>query len=145
MKKYLLKISIAMFFAVSCIVPVQAFDKNLSDSIDKHIDECMAKQNYSPIIMHECVYEGEKMWLKEINRLEGEISKNLSPEALKIFNKSKEHWLEYYKFEEELMHKTLYSKDGLINVQFARGFMFDLVKNRAQILDGFYHDLTEEY
>lgn len=142
MKKYLLK-SIAMFFAVSCIVPAQAFDKNLSDSIDKQIEKCMISENYTTAGMNACVFKGEQAWLEEINKLVKKIKKELSPKAAEIFEQSHKHWLEHYKSEEALMHETLYATSGTIYTNYARANMYNLVEKRAKYLDVFYHDLTE--
>ncbi len=143
MKKYLLKMLIALFFAVNCIVPVQAFDRNLSDSIDKQIEECMHSTNYTTAGMNACIFKGEQAWLKEINKLVKKIKKELSPEAAEIFEMSHKHWLEHYKDEEELMQEALYAMSGTIHTNYAREIMYNLVKNRAKYLNVFYCDLTE--
>lgn len=143
MKKYLLKMLIALFFAISCIVPVQAFDKNFSDSIDKQIEKCMISENYTTAGMNACVFKGEQAWLEEINKLVKKIKKELSPKAAEMFEKSHKHWLEHYKCEEELMHETLYEMSGTIHTNYARAVMYNLVEKRAKYLDVFYHDLTE--
>lgn len=137
--KIVLILSVVLFFGLD----VFASDENWQHDkylIDEELSSCLA-DNFMTEGMNLCTQKGINSWNKEIDSYLLKIKAKLSAQDVEMFEKSQQAWLEYYKKEEMFINRVIGAKAGDIHTTIAIDELYELTKQRALKLKGYYIEL----
>jgi uncharacterized protein YecT (DUF1311 family) len=138
MKKGILFFVITLFF-----VSTKLFSQESQHPIDKYLDSCFQKNDYTTVGMMNCTEEAIKMWDDELNKYYKLLMKILDEESAKTLKISELQWIEF-KEKEYKNIESIYSKlDGTMYVPMQYYAKMEIIKTRAKQLGDFYGLLTE--
>jgi uncharacterized protein YecT (DUF1311 family) len=134
---------ILFFIFVMFFVSAKLFSQESQHPIDKYLDSCFQKNDYTTVGMMNCTEEAIKMWDDELNRYYKLLVKILDEESVKTLKTSELQWIEF-KEKEFKNIESIYSKlDGTMYVSMKYYAMMEILKTRAKQLGDFYGLLTE--
>ena len=111
--------------------------------IEKDVQNCMKKEDYTTAGMSKCVDNSINDWNKEIDKYLSLLKDTLPEDKYKLLQISQEKWEEYKKAQWQLLEATLSEKDGTMYINILSGDKADVVEKRAKDLSGFYFELTD--
>ena len=111
--------------------------------IEKAVQDCMQKEDYTTAGMSKCVDASINDWNKEIDKYLSLLKYTLPEDKYKLLQISQEKWEEYKKAQWQLLEATLSEKDGTMYINILSGDKADVVEKRAKDLSGFYFELTD--
>lgn len=160
MKKVLY--SIILFLVVSLFVLIFLFfnmlnKKNLeitllkqqitnvsqNSDLDKELQECMAKENYTTVGMSKCVDEQSISLEKEITHNVQLLNTKLPKDKLFLLQNSQNKWIEYKKAELLLVRAVLQQQEGTINTNLYSGDNSKFLQRRVDDLSAYLFYLGE--
>ena len=111
--------------------------------IEKDVQNCMKKEDYTTAGMSKCVDNSINDWNKEIDKYLSLLKDILPEEKYKLLQISQEKWEEYKNAQWQLLEAGLTEKDGTMYINILSGDKADVVEKRAKDLSGFYFELTD--
>ena len=145
MKKVFIKVVLSLFiiflFGLSCYADDVKL-QNYKYSIDEELSRC-SSANFMTVGMNLCIQKGIDSWNKEIDRYLLKIKSKLSTQDIENLEKSQQAWLTYYKKEEMFINGAIGIKSGDIHTTIALDEFYELTKQRALKLRGYYIELSE--
>ena len=136
MKKVFIKVVLSLFiiflFGLSCY----------ADDVKLQNYRC-SSANFMTVGMNLCIQKGIDSWNKEIDRYLLKIKSKLSTQDIENLEKSQQAWLTYYKKEEMFINGAIGIKSGDIHTTIALDELYELTKQRALKLRGYYIELSE--
>lgn len=111
--------------------------------IEKDVQNCMKKEDYTTAGMSKCVDNSINDWNKEIDKYLSLLKDTLPEDKYKLLQISQEKWEEYKKAQWQLLDVALSEKDGTMYINILSGDKADVVEKRAKDLSGFYFELTD--
>ena len=111
--------------------------------IEKDVQNCMKKEDYTTAGMSKCVDNSINDWNKEIDKYLSLLKDTLPEDKYKLLQISQEKWEEYKNAQWQLLEATLSEKDGTMYINILSGDKADVVEKRAKDLSGFYFELTD--
>lgn len=111
--------------------------------IEKAVQDCMQKENYSTFGMSGCVDESVNDWNKEINKYIAQLKEILPDEKYEFLKNSQKEWTDYKDAEWALLEVTIGEKTGSIYVNILSADKSAVLEKRAKDLSGLYFELTE--
>ena len=166
MKKVFIKVVLSLFiiflFGLSCYADDVKL-QNYKYSIDEELSRC-SSANFMTVGMNLCIQKGIDSWNKEIDRYLLKIKSKLSTQDIENLEKSQQAWLTYYKKKDIYLGKRLKRglfqsstnklvnadingaigiKSGDIHTTIALDELYELTKQRALKLRGYYIELSE--
>ncbi len=102
--------------------------------IEKEVQNCMKKMNYTTAGMINCVYKSEEKWEKEVQKYLSELKKNLTEEEYTLLLASQKDWEEYRKSQIKMIKKIYSNAKGTIYQNYASADIVAIVENRAKYL-----------
>lgn len=111
--------------------------------IEKAVQDCMQKEDYTTAGMSKCVDDSINDWYKEIDKYLLLLKDTLPEDKYKLLQISQERWEEYKNAQWHLLEAALGEKAGTIYINILSGDKADVVEKRAKDLSGFYFELTD--
>ena len=111
--------------------------------IEKAVQNCMKKEDYTTAGMSKCVEDSINDWNKEIDKYLSLLKDILPEDKYKLLKISQEKWEEYKNAQWQLLEAGLSEKDGTMYINILSGDKADVVEKRAKDLSGFYFELTD--
>ncbi len=114
-----------------------------NSALDKELQECMAKENYTTAGMSKCVDEQSISLEKEITHKVQLLNTKLPKDKLFLLQNSQNKWIEYKKAELLLVQAVLQQRDGTINTNLSSGDNFKFLQRRVDDLSAYLFNLGE--
>lgn len=121
----------------------QIINFNQSSDLDKDLQECMAKENYTTAGMSKCVDKQSISLESEINRNVRLLNTRLPKDKLFLLRNSQNKWIEYKKADLLLVQAVLQQQEGTINTNLYSGDNFKFLQRRVDDLSSYLFDLGE--
>lgn len=106
-------------------------------SLDKEIQECMQKANYTTAGMSDCVNQKSIYYGKEISKNVKLLDQKLPKDIIFLLNDSQNKWIEYKKADLLFEQRILELQYGSMNNNLYSGDRFKLLQRRAEDLSAF--------
>ena len=111
--------------------------------IEKAVQECMKKENYTTTGMLKCVDESINDWNKEIDKYLLLLKETLPKEQYDLLEISQNKWEEYQKAQWTFLNSVIIEKQGTMYINVLSGDRADVVEKRAKDLSGLYFELND--
>ena len=111
--------------------------------IEKAVQDCMQKEDYTTAGMSKCVNASINDWNKEIDKYLSLLKYTLPEDKYKLLQISQEKWEEYKNAQWHLLEAALGEKAGTMYINILSGDKTDVVEKRAKDLSGLYFELTD--
>ncbi len=111
--------------------------------IEKAVQECMKKENYTTTGMLKCVDESINDWNKEIDKYLLLLKETLPKEQYDLLEISQNKWEEYQKAQWTFLNSAIIEKQGTMYINVLSGDRADVVEKRAKDLSGLYFELND--
>lgn len=117
-------------------------DKKRLSEEEKFIQKCL-NENYTTIGMSDCMYKAIDKWNKKIDKNLLLLKNTLSEDDYKLLKISQQKWIEYKNSQWQLFESVLNKQTGTIYHNILSADKADLVKQRADMLNGLYFELKK--
>ena len=107
---------------------------------EKVVQECMKNANYTTTGMTNCVNDSTKRWNKKIDNSIISLKKVLSSDDYRLLENSQQKWKEYKEAQWAFLENFYSQKDGTIYSNILSADKSEIVKHRAQELDGLHFE-----
>lgn len=105
--------------------------------IEKRMKECLDDtSNVSQMDMRRCVFEAIGEYQELIDTLTTKLEQNLSAEGRQKLKTSTVAWENYFEKEKEFIYNLPEERNGTMYSTIAAGAVLELVKQRAEFLEG---------
>lgn len=121
----------------------QVTNVSQNSALDKELQECMAKENYTTTGMSKCVEEQSISLENEVTHKVQLLNTKLPNDKLFLLQNSQNKWIEYKKAELLLVQAVLQQRDGTINTNISSGDNFKFLQRRVDDLSSYLFDLGE--
>lgn len=121
----------------------QVTNVSQNSALDKELQECMAKENYTTTGMSKCVEEQSISLENEVTHKVQLLNTKLPNDKLFLLQNSQNKWIEYKKAELLLVQAVLQQRDCTINTNLSSGDNFKFLQRRVDDLSSYLFDLGE--
>ena len=111
--------------------------------IEKAVQECMKKEDYTTVGMSKCVDDSINDWNKEIDRYLSLFKETLPEEHYDLLETSQNKWEDYKKAQWTFLNAAISEKQGTMYINVLSGDRAGVVENRAKDLSGLFFELTD--
>lgn len=115
----------------------QVTNVSQNSALDKELQECMAKENYTATGMSKCVEEQSISLENEVTHKVQLLNTKLPNDKLFLLQNSQNKWIEYKKAELLLVQAVLQQRDGTINTNLSSGDNFKFLQRRVDDLSSY--------
>jgi len=109
--------------------------------IEKAVQDCMKKENYTTYGMSKCVDNSIYAWQDEINKTLTNLKNTLSKDEYKLLLESQNKWDDYKNTMFSILDNTLGQKQGSIYINILSGNKAGIIETRARELESLYYFL----
>ncbi len=117
-------------------LPDQNSIKGKVGTIDKILDECMAKDS-TTVGMLNCINEAYGLWDAELNKVYNQLRAVLKPDAKKSLKAAQLQWIKYRDSEFKLIDSIYSSLEGTMYIPMRAGDRMEIVKTRTKELESY--------
>jgi len=103
----------------------------------------MEQEGYTTVGMNNCTHKAEDMWETELNKYYKLLIGILDADGIKKLKASQDAWLKYRNLEFENIDHIYSHTLGTIYTNIRAGDTYEIVKQRALALKGYYNTLKE--
>lgn len=111
--------------------------------IEKAVQECMKKEDYTTVGMSKCVDDSINDWNKEIDKYLSLLKEMLPEEQYDLLETSQNKWEDYKKAQWAFLNAAIDEKHGTMYINVLSGDRAGVVENRAKDLSGLFFELTD--
>jgi uncharacterized protein YecT (DUF1311 family) len=138
-----MKKGILFFVVVMSFVSAKLFSQESQHPIDRYLDSCFEKSNYTTVGMVNCTEDVIKMWDDELNKYYKLLMNILDEESAKTLKASELQWIEFKEKEMKNIEKIYSKMEGTMYIPMKYYAKMEIIKTRAMQLANFYDLLTE--
>ena len=114
-----------------------------SHPIEKAVQECMKKEDYTTVGMSKCVDDSINDWNKEIDKYLSLLKEMLPEEQYDLLETSQNKWEDYKKAQWAFLNAAIDEKHGTMYINVLSGDRAGVVEKRAKDLSGLFFELTD--
>lgn len=111
--------------------------------IEKSVQDCMKKEDYTTGGMSKCLDDSINDWNKEIDRYLSLLKETLPEEQYDLLKTSQNKWEDYKKAQWAFLNAAIGKNQGTMYINVLSGDRADVVEKRAKDLSGLYFELTD--
>ena len=111
--------------------------------IEKAVQECMKKEDYTTVGMSKCVDDSINDWNKEIDKYLSLLKEVLPEEQYDLLETSQNKWEDYKKAQWAFLNAAIDEKHGTMYINVLSGDRAGVVEKRAKDLSGLFFELTD--
>lgn len=111
--------------------------------IEKAVQECMKKEDYTTVGMSKCVDDSINDWNKEIDKYLSLFKETLPEEQYDLLKNSQNKWEDYKKAQWAFFNAAISEKQGTMYINVLSGDRAGVVEKRAKDLSGLFFELTD--
>lgn len=111
--------------------------------IERAVQECMKKEDYTTVGMSKCVDDSINDWNNEIDKYLLLFKETLPKEQYDLLETSQNEWEDYKKAQWAFLNAVIEEKQGTMYINVLSGDRASVVEKRAKDLSGLFFELTD--